>query len=111
MNLNILNTLTPENIRTLNEIGKRLQDISIHIPSNADQQAGKKIIERILPPAGDGRVTLPYVRSVLTALDHAETYVHKASGRRLLDDIIAGEPVSLADYTAGKNTAAPGQSL
>ena len=40
----------PEWIRELKDVSKQLQDVTVKIPSLAEQQEAKYIIEQILPP-------------------------------------------------------------
>ena len=68
----ILKGCEPEQIRALNEIGKQLRnfpEIKVGTPSAEEQEKAKKIIEQILPPSDAGRVNMPYVCSVLSALN------------------------------------------
>lgn len=92
-----LEKCNPEQIWTLNEIGKQLQDVDVRIPSTQEQEEAKKIIEQILPPADAGRVNLPYVRSVLIAFQYAMEHVKP--GNSMMEDIKSGKKIVISDYT------------
>lgn len=83
----------PEWIRKLSKVGKQLQDVTVKIPSLAEQQEAKDIIEQILPPE-KGHVTMEYVRSVLIGLEYAETHFRYS----MFDDIKAGNKPNISDY-------------
>lgn len=85
----------PQWIRELNEVGKQLQDVTVKIPSLAEQQETKDIIEQILPPE-KGYVFMGFVRNVLIGLEYAET--HYCDLVSMLDDIKAGEKPNISDY-------------
>lgn len=89
-----LENFKPEWIRALNDVGKQLQNITVAIPSADEQQKAKHIIERILPPADQGYVTMEYTRNVLIALEYAKTH-YRCS---LLDDIKEGRKYDISDY-------------
>lgn len=83
----------PEWIRELNDIGTQLQDVTVRIPSDVEQQEAKAIIEEILPP-DQGSVNMPYVRNVLIAYKYAEEHF----GGAMLKDIEAGKKCRVSDY-------------
>ena len=83
----------PEWIRELKDVSKQLQDVTVKIPSLAEQQEAKDIIEQILPPE-EGYVNMGYVRDVLIGLRYAETHYRYS----MLDDIKAGKKTNISDY-------------
>lgn len=89
--------LKPAWVQELNEIGKRLENVDIRIPSFDEQLEAKETLEQILP--GIGQVTLPYVRSVLIALEYAKTHFHRESKKSMLDNIKAGKQISIKYYS------------
>ena len=89
----ITKDFAPEWIRKLYEVGKQLQGVSVEIPSDAEQQEAKNIIEQILPPK-EGHVIMGYVRNVLIGLRYAETHFRYS----MLDDIKAGKKTNISDY-------------
>lgn len=85
----------PEWIKELNEVSKQLQDVTVRIPSAAEQQEAKGIIEQILPPE-ESYVIMGYVRNVLIGLEYAET--HFRGSISMLDDIKADKKPNISDY-------------
>lgn len=71
MYLQKLKNLKPEEIRKLHRIGAKLENFKPTIPSSAEQEDARKIIEKILPPE-EGIVHMPYVWTVLFALEYME---------------------------------------
>lgn len=80
-------------IRELNEVSKKLQNITVKIPSSEEQKQAKSIIEQILPPE-EGQVTMEYVRHVLIALAYAETHFRCS----MLDDIKEDKKIDIQKY-------------
>lgn len=87
---------TPGWIRELHRIADQIDDTDVHIPSDQIQSAAKRKIEDILPP-NHGKVTGPYVKSVLIALEYAKTHICLTSGKTMLEDIQQGK-FEMKDY-------------
>ncbi len=71
MYLEKLKNCKPEEIRKLHKIGAKLEKVTVTIPSSEEQEEARKIIEGILPPE-EGIVYMPYVWTVLFALEYME---------------------------------------
>lgn len=92
-------TLTKEAIEELNELGKKLYNVCVRLPSEKELADAKKQIEAILPPNDPDKYVQPYyARNVLIAFEYAKTHYNN-SITSILDDIISGKAVSDMDIS------------
>lgn len=78
-------TLSPDTIRALNKLAKKLYDVCVHIPTQEQVKDNKATIEKILPP-NHGKVTEPYTVRVSIAYEYARVH-YQDTGSSLLSDI------------------------
>lgn len=94
-------TLSPDTVRTLNDLASLLCGVDLRTPTRAQLAKSKAAMEATLPPVGHGYVTEPYVRRVCVAYEYAKTH-YRDETNSLLSDIQQGQTAKATDISKYK---------